>query len=155
MNCSKCQGLCVEESSHDGSALRWEWKCLNCGKREPIQSAKIVLTPPAHNKADLGEARLVSMAFKEKRMIDPPAPRCSVKDCKRPKADNSTQCERHRDKNARANVRYRERAKMALNGASEGTTWKSPILLGLVQQRDALQAKIAELDKAITVVKGL
>lgn len=147
MKCPKCQGLCVEESERDGCTLLWQWKCLNCGKRDPRSMS--------HDRSTIDK-------FNEKRMIDDSpkpeplsVPKCSVPGCKKPKADDSVQCVTHRNKALRNNLKHRERAKMAMSGTADGTTWKSPVLVALVEQRELAAAKLAEIDRAITTIKGL
>lgn len=157
MKCPKCQGLCVEESERDGCTLKWQWKCLNCGKRTQRDD----ITVWECNRPIFPDRSTIDK-FNEKRMIDDKpkpeplsVPKCSVPGCKKPKADDSVQCVTHRNKALRNNLKYRERSKMAMSGTADGATWKSPVLVALVEQRELAAAKLAEIDRAITTIKGL
>lgn len=79
---------------------------------------------------------------------------CGVTGCKKPRRTDSTQCERHYQKSLRNNLKYRARAKAALNG-SGGGDWKSQALAALLSQRETLTAKISEIDTVMTAIKGM
>ncbi len=87
--------------------------------------------------------------------VTAPVPSCSVPGCLKPKYGHSAQCERHYKKALRNNTEYRARAKQALNGTVDGTTWKAPVLETLFKQREMAVLKLAEIDQAITSIKGL
>lgn len=82
---------------------------------------------------------------------------CSVPGCKKPQytEKGTVQCKRHYEKALRNNTKYRARANQALNGTADGTTWKSPVLETLFSQRELAAAKLQDIDRAITAIKGL
>ena len=83
-----------------------------------------------------------------------PVKTCGVAGCKKPRLADSTQCERHYQKSLRNNIKYRARAKTAMEGAGGGD-WKSQALSALISQREMLAAKMREIDTVMTAIKGM
>lgn len=98
--------------------------------------------------------RLTGQATPKQEPVIQVIPHCSVDGCKKPKHPESTQCERHWTKAKRNNEKYRLRAKQAMNGTGDGS-WKDVVLEKLLAQRDLYVAKVGDIDRTITAVKGL
>ncbi len=176
LSCPRCAGLLLPDADDAAYA-----KCVACGRSWTPEQVARPQAVAAHSEplvgpelqqegGTMGKWTPEARAKHQQRMKDiwakkrtgggtaqpgedAASERCGVAGCKKPRRDDSTQCERHYQKSLRNNLKYREKTKKALNGS--GTDWKSQALSALVSQRETLTAKIQEIDTVMTAIQGM
>lgn len=172
MNCSKCQGLCVEESEREGSNLVWCWKCMNCGKR--------TVSSRSEQRAERIDAE--EQSFETSKT-------CAAMvngggTCKSIRIYGEKYCRRHLEKLNPATKSKMSDALLAgikefnrsvpipttqpsprsetsdekLEDATpdlSGTHWNTSVLSILKEKRALIESKLGELDQAIALIEGL